>query len=172
MINHRLDSRKLSAYWIGDRVVLKKSGRQGTFEGISAGGKARIKVGDKVILTTADNINEIKEVTSKSLNLEEEEKVHHHGFQEFVPEIDLHIEVLDPTLKNQVPQMILSRQVSACRDYIARAISLRRREITIIHGKGMGQLKLEVESLLAGFDEVIDMRSTHDGGATIVFLRY
>jgi len=68
--------------------------------------------------------------------------------------------------------MIINKQVSACKDYLDKAISLRRREVTIIHGKGLGQLKLEVQTLLKTYDEVQYTSLIHNGGATLVGFRY
>jgi len=167
-----LASKKLSDYWIGDRVILKKSGRRGTFEGIAGSGKARIKVKGKIILSAADNIEELEEENTRKLAFPEEKKITHKDLQGFNPEIDLHIDVLDPTLKNAMPQMIVNKQVSACKNHIEQALSLGRREVTIIHGKGLGQLKLEVDSLLASYDEVLYSKVIHQGGATVVGFRW
>ena len=163
--------KRLSEYWVGDRVLLKKSLRAGTFEGLTPSGKARIKVSGKIILSTADNLEELKEENPKKISLSAEEVTDHPTPKDFNPEIDLHIEVLDPTLVQRMPHMILSKQISACKAHIERALALRRREITIIHGKGKGQLKLEVDSLLASYDEVLYTRVIHQGGATSVGLR-
>ncbi len=171
-MNQELKTKELSEYWIGDRVKLKESNRTGTFEGISPSGKAQIKVDEKIILSAADNIEELEEEDTRKLAFPEEKKVDHVDVQQFNPEIDLHIEVLDPTLKNEIPQMIINKQVSACKNHIEQAISLGRREITIIHGKGLGQLKLEVDSLLASYDQVLYTKVIHQGGATAVGFKW
>jgi len=157
-MNQELKTKELSEYWIGDRVKLKESNRTGTFEGISPSGKAQIKVDEKIILSAADDFEKLEEEDTRKLAFPEEKKVDHIDVQQFNPEIDLHIEVLDPTLKNEIPQMIINKQ--------------GRREITIIHGKGLGQLKLEVDSLLASYDQVLYTKVIHQGGATAVGFKW
>jgi len=167
-----LESKKLSDYWIGDDVMLKKSGRKGTFEGIHSSGKARIKIESGIILSNADNIVEIDlEPTSHSpIDIEERDVA--TTKTTFKNEIDLHKDALGLDSNNHIPLMILQKQVAACREYVNQAISLYRREVTIIHGKGTGQLKLEVENLLKEYDEVQYTQSIHEGGALLVGFRY
>jgi len=165
-------NKPLSEYWIGDHVILKKSGRRGTFAGIAPSGKARIKVGEKHILCSSQNIEEyFPAQPSKQVNLPNDSPSW-ISKNEFPEEIDLHIEHIYPDLQHDMPQMIINKQLSICKDYLDQAIALRKEKVTIIHGKGRGQLKLEVAALLADLHEVFDTDTVHDGGATAVWLRY
>lgn len=163
--------KELADYWVGDAVLLVKSGRHGTFEGVHSSGKARIRVGNKIILSAPHNILELKEEKKRpAIHLQEEvrKSLDRRSFENT---IDLHAEELDSSLVNQAPQMIIQKQVRACKEFIEHAIQLKRTEITIIHGKGKGQLRLEVEHLLGQYDEVVFHSSIHDGGATLVRLK-
>lgn len=162
--------KELTDFWIGDRVRLVKSGRQGTFEGVHPSGKARVKIGDRIILSSSHNIIEVEEEKKRpDIHLQEEGSK--YSGKSFDTTIDLHAEVLDSSLVHQAPQMIIQKQVRACKEFIEFAIQLKRAEITIIHGKGEGQLRLEVEHLLGQYDEVVFHSLIHDGGATLARLK-
>ena len=164
---------KINDLWIGDLVRLKKSGRVGKFEGVHLSGKVRVRIDSKIILTKSTNLEKVDEAhlektvdRPKSYN---ERKMNQKRFQN---SIDLHIEKLQPSLSNELPQMILNKQIAACRAYIEEAIELRRMQVTIIHGKGAGQLKLEVQMILQERPEVQYYDLINDGGATLVGFQY
>ena len=87
-------------------------------------------------------------------------------------EIDLHIESLNPSLAHEAPQMILNHQIKRCKAFIESIISVKVSPVTIVHGKGKGQLKLEVEYLLSQYEEYQHSIPTNDGGASQIWFKY
>ncbi len=158
--------------WIGDTVILIKSGRIGKYEGLGKNNKLRINIGHKIVISTISNIapytpaerDIVKEFTKKHLSVEKPtaKKV---GRQTI---LDLHIEVLNPNLKNQRPERIVQVQIDAAKSFIENAISKNYHSIQIIHGKGLGVLKSEIIHLLSLYDEVKISVPINDGGATEV----
>ena len=164
---------RIEDLWIGDLVRLKKSGRIGKFEGEHPSGRARISIDSKIILSSVANLESINESQLEERTHEDKiEKKKQPSFQKFEDTIDLHIEKLQPSLRNEIPQMIINKQVAACRAYLQQAIELKRSQVVIIHGKGEGQLKLEVEMILKELSEVQYFDIIHDGGATLVGFQY
>lgn len=51
----------LKELWVGESILIITSGKHGKFEGINNEGKARIRVGDKILLIKADNLDIIPE---------------------------------------------------------------------------------------------------------------
>ena len=86
--------------------------------------------------------------------------------------LDLHIEKLAPHLQGKQVELILQKQLKQARDFIEKAISRRQFQITIIHGKGTGALKMEIENLLEDYREVFFKKQVNDGGAIEVLFRY
>ncbi len=161
-----------SEFWIGDKVRIISSAKDGIFEGISSDGRARIKWNNKILLTKRKNLQAIQDPKPKKVILDSI-VASNKGIKsrDFNPTLDLHIEVLNPSLTNEIPQIILNHQVQQCEEHIDRAISLNLTTVKIIHGKGTGQLKKEVEHLIAMNDSVKFGIPQHDGGATEVWLK-
>ncbi|MFT4566032.1 MAG: dsDNA-specific endonuclease/ATPase MutS2 [Saprospiraceae bacterium] len=159
-------------FWVGDKVRIIASGKEGVFEGISSDGRARIKWNNKILLTKIQNLQAIQESKPKKIILDSI-IASSKGMKsrDFNSTLDLHIEVLNPRLANEIPQIILNHQVQRCEEHIDRAISLNLTSVKIIHGKGTGQLKKEVEHLIAMNDSVRFGIPQHDGGATEVWLK-
>ncbi len=158
---------KLDDLWIGDKVLLKKSGRVGTFEGVK-NGKVRVKCADKIVVTPVVNLDIYieKEVTPDfSLDVEIYPKPSRPD-----PVIDLHIENLNPWLKNNRPERIIDYQIAAARNYIDLIIEFNMLRAEIIHGKGEGILKSEVHHLLSMRSEVKHFVLMNDGGSTEILL--
>ena len=156
--------------WIGDRVRLIKSGTVGFYEGMNKKGKARIRVEEKILLTSHDNllIENAPEPPPK-VDLTDQVK-----YTPSTPayEIDLHIEILDPKMEQAPPEQILLKQIRACTDFLENAVGQRFSFVRIIHGLGTGQLKREVEHILAGIEEVRTTSLVNNGGATDVSFTY
>ncbi|MGK0316537.1 MAG: dsDNA-specific endonuclease/ATPase MutS2 [Saprospiraceae bacterium] len=139
----------ISELWIGDLLRLKKSGRVGKFAGISPNQKIKVKVEGKVILTTPGNLEHAPDNHSDT----EEQFIPRPTFTTQTPKplnsvIDLHIEILSPSLTNARAERIIDFQVNAAQAFIEDAIAQRLPKIEIIHGKGAGVLKMEVEHLI------------------------
>ena len=164
----------LSELWIGDTVKLRSSGKVGTYVGTNAKGRPRVRIGDKVVLTRPNNIDTYEEPIKDAAELElepiESSKVSNAAY--LPREIDLHIESLNPSLAHEAPQMILNHQIKRCKAFIESIITVKVSPVTIVHGKGKGQLKLEVEYLLSQYDEYQHSVPTNDGGASQIWFKY
>lgn len=165
----------LEDLWIGDTVRIKSSYKVGTYEGLAKDKRARIKYHDKILLVRQDNVeryiipdNKVIPTFKDLPDIRVSKVKKAVGFK---PEIDLHIETLNPTLENEAPQIILNHQIVKCKTFVEKAISLNIKILTIIHGKGTGQLKREVDFILSHFDEVRYTLPKHNGGATEVWLK-
>lgn len=165
---------KVEDLWIGDTIRIRSSLKVGTYEGLSKDGRIRVKHHGKILLVQRDNIESYhfpeapRTIDLHTLSSVAENLVAKKAKFENV--IDLHIETLNPTLENEAPQIILNHQIVKCKEFIEEAIKLKVRIFTIIHGKGKGQLKLEVDFLLTHYPEVNYHIPKHNGGATEVWL--
>lgn len=170
----------LKTLWIGDRVLLKSSGREGRFEGVNADGRARIKVGQTIIITGAANLETIPEqeiFPDIDAFLQEDAKNNIADQVKFKKVnvytdcvLDLHIEKLAPDMKNDSSGRILEFQLRESEKFLKEAISRGNPHITIIHGKGQGVLKEAIEHQLKLFTEVKITFSKNGGGAVEVWL--
>ncbi|HMQ07752.1 MAG TPA: Smr/MutS family protein [Saprospiraceae bacterium] len=162
-------------YWIGDWVLLKKSGRIGKYEGLNKEGKAIVKLEDKKVYSSLKNIEPYhwEEAASMELNEWEDERPK----STFTPlnlnsekdRIDLHIDQLNPAMKNALPAIILEYQIRKCRSFLKDALNHREKIITIIHGKGNGVLREAVHHVISEFPEVRFTMFQSDGGSTEVW---
>ncbi|HMR89391.1 MAG TPA: Smr/MutS family protein [Saprospiraceae bacterium] len=166
----------LKTLWIGDRVEVLSSSNQGKFEGISKDGRARVRIGDKIFLVTADNLKTITEAEYFP-DIHEFLKNDNSEAKKVVPlkikfdhTLDLHLEKLAPHMQNELPARILEFQVQKSEVFIREAISKKYPHITIIHGKGAGVLKEQIEAQLKGFPQVRFTFSKNGGGAVEVWL--
>ncbi|MGE5355351.1 MAG: Smr/MutS family protein [Deltaproteobacteria bacterium] len=160
-------------FWIGDQVKMISSGRTGVYEGIQDG-KARVRTGNKFILTSHKNLEKLPE---KEIEIDIFDEVADYSAiklskEKFKNQIDLHIEKLDPGKQNHLPEMILDFQLKSAREYIEKAISKRIFSVLIIHGKGNGALRLEIEHLLGDFPQVFYYSVINEGGATEIIFKY
>lgn len=160
----------LNDLWIGDKLILLRSKRVGTFAGLN-GNRARMEVDGKILLVRANNL-EVYVEAEKPVTLSfEDEKSSPLDFHEMPTSIDLHINVLAPHLENQLPVRILSHQLDALEAYLEKAMANGLRIITVIHGKGTGALKTEVHHILKSKDYVRFFYDSNDGGATEIHMK-
>ncbi len=156
--------------WIGEKVRVISSGRIGTYEGISKKkGKIRVRSGDKIYIASAKNVELYNEVDQNDLNLEEEELTQ---VQDIPSELDLHINVLAPHLEHANPIQILDFQIRKAKEFLALAYEKRKYSVTLIHGKGTGQLRNEVLHLLKENPTVQFYKEVNNGGAQEVLFNY
>lgn len=156
--------------WIGDLVVLKKSGRIGKFNGRSGHKKVRVKIGEKNVITPIGNI----ELAPEGSTIDTYDYSHRPTIKKQTPTtlsdtIDLHMEVLNPSMINSRPERIIDFQVKAAEDFIQKSIETGTKQILIIHGKGEGVLKSEINHLLSLNDAVQFTFDKNNGGATEVW---
>jgi len=158
--------------WIGDLLRLKKSGRIGKFDGRSGHKKVRVKIGTKTVITPITNI----EYAPEGAQVDNTDFSHRPQKAEtpkpssLLDTIDLHIEVLNPSLQYGRVERIVDFQVKAAKDFIEESIDNGTKKIIIIHGKGEGVLKSEILHLLSLYDEVQFTFEKNNGGATEVWL--
>ena len=83
--------------------------------------------------------------------------------------IDLHIELLNPSLRHAEPAQILVHQLSRLRAFIDKAIAQHLGRVTVIHGRGEGVLRLEVLKYLDSVSHVRRIEEASHGGAVVVY---
>lgn len=163
----------INELWIGDLVQILSSGKQGKFMGKSKDGRARVAFQDKILLVKGSNLQTYEEVIPDDLEglIENDVPKTTSTTTKFNPILDLHIEKLNPTIRNSQPEHILNFQLKTCENFIEKAIELGKSNITIIHGRGSGRLKAEVIHLLGYYDRVMMIESANNGGAQVVLLK-
>ena len=162
-------------YWIGDLIKIKSTGHIGKFEGFTASGNLKIKVGSHFVeVTKADTeIYEEPEEDDPALEFTEDQNTSSLEDElNFSAVLDLHIESLDPSRTNEDPRVIKSFQLKKCEAFIQTAIKMKAPQITIIHGKGTGSLKAEVLHLLSHTHEVFIIQEISNGGAQECIMKY
>ncbi len=158
--------------WIGERLRLIDSGQIGYFEGISSEG---------LIILSVDHI--IRRVKPENLQLAPEEKIDlelsfndefkedsFKNFKSISNTIDLHIETLDPSLMNAQSERILRRQIEAFHIFMKSSIQFNLPHLLIIHGKGEGVLRQEIQFLLKSVYKAKIISTTNQDGATEVWM--
>lgn len=96
-------------------------------------------------------------------------------YASFVPEIDLHIEMLHENPTKLTPAEIVAVQIKAFEHFINKAIRLNVPKVYIIHGVGTGKLKDMVSARLRRNDHILMFKNQYHEkygwGATEVWLR-
>ena len=168
--------------WIGDLLRSLKSGRVGKYEG-DKDGKARVLIEDKIYLIPFSRLEKLSEEEAAEYRLEQlkepkvkKKKINDSGDNSPVSDqtnsLDLHIDKLAPHLEGKQPELIIIRQVEAAKAFIEKAIKKRQYSIILIHGKGSGALKMEIDHLLKNYKEVHFTKEVNNGGGTEVYFRY
>jgi len=169
----------LDDLWVGDWLLIKSKNLKGTFEGLEDG-YALVKVEEKLYKVNDDNL-ELTEapIVKDKYKVETDNAkvvINHEPINIAVDKsnaintIDLHIEKLAPDFQFNFDE--LSFQVRTCDTFIKKSINLGLDVITIIHGKGKGVLKKEIESLLEKYGDYVSVKtSVNQGGAIEVWLK-
>lgn len=158
----------ISELWIGDLLRLKKSGRIGKFAGISSEQKVKVKIEGKIILTTPGNLEHAPDNQSdNSIDFIERPSYTKQDPKPLNSILDLHLESLNPSMINARPERIIDYQVSEAENFIKEAIEKRLPKIEIIHGKGAGVLKMEVEHLLHLYDDHVKAKFPINAGGAV-----
>lgn len=79
----------------------------------------------------------------------------------FNPEIDLHIEKLDPSAIKRPNSEIIRIQLGHCDDFLAKAIRLGVERVFLIHGVGKGRLRDAIASRLIQMPEVTSFKNEY-----------
>lgn len=158
----------LEELWIGDLLQILSSGKVGKYEGTSESGQALVRHGQQLLYA---NANDLRKYTppakDEPLVFEEIEQDSPRVINDV---IDLHIEVLNPTLINELPERIRDHQIQAFEEYLEALKSSVVNEATIIHGKGKGVLKAEILSRIKHDKSIMRYEEVHNGGATRILI--
>lgn len=135
-----------------------------------------IKVGDSSAINQASKFSDIEiakvqKVTKNKHRVNIEKKSRK---EEFVLEVDLHIEKLVKSFKHMTNFDILNLQVDTARGQLEFAIKNRIPRVVFIHGMGEGVLKEELDFLLGRYSEITFQDANYRKyglGATEVFLK-
>jgi hypothetical protein len=160
------------SFWIGEKVILKKSGRAGVIAEVRKDGKIKVKVDEKFILTHASNIsvqNE-EEFTFPDWVFEQNQSSVPFVVKNTEDIIDLHIEILEPSMANQNAVNILRFQLGKCRVFLGQKIQQKRSIAYIICGKGEGVLREEVKNLAKNEFGARFIIEKNDGGMLEIWL--
>jgi DNA-nicking Smr family endonuclease len=164
----------LSELWIGDPVWIRSKAVKGIFEGIVDENKAKIKAQGAYFIVDAFDISLFHEKA-----ITEEPEDHHLNqvkktkeWSSFETTLDLHTEKLELSEADLISSQILDIQIRRCRSFIKKAIELKISRIIIIHGKGKGILKEEIQHLVSEFPEVSFTFPVHQEGGLEVLLNY
>lgn len=176
---------------IGDKVSVLDD----DFSGVVVGFK-----GDQILIETQDGFkmaysenelikiqdnNDLKSFTSSyaiSQILKEKEIPKKRSFEkekksrkdEFVLEVDLHIEKLVPSKRGMSNFDILNMQMETAKRQLDFAIKNRMPKVVFIHGVGEGVLKSELDFLLARYDGISFQDANYQKyglGATEVYIK-
>lgn len=158
--------------WIGDLLQLKKSGKVGKFAGLRSDGKLRIKVNEKIIITTLSNVDIYIEKEEKEIILFDDMPPITSSPKPPNNTIDLHVNVLAPHLEGQPASRILDYQMEAFHSFVKSSYKRRMVSVLIIHGKGEGVLRTEIQYHLKSDERVKFIFDRNDGGATEVFFNH
>lgn len=167
----------LNDYWIGDHVRVVSKDLIGRYAGEDASGKALVNYNNEIIIVNADDLELYVEpepvIELLDIDLEPVKGIQPLQKQKLISHvIDLHYNVLAPERYQGNPhENILEFQIQKCKEFIEFSLQRRVGYIQIIHGKGQGILKAEVEKLLRSFDQVRFSHNTPDGGGLEVFLK-
>lgn len=176
---------------IGDKVTLVDDSFSGTVKGftkdkilIETSEGFEIEFNESELIKTGDfkdlgsfisnqNISSVlkeKEVPKKRSFVREKKS----RKDDFVLEIDLHIEKLVPNKRGMSNYDILTLQTETAKRHIDFAIKNRIQKIVFIHGVGEGVLKAELDFLLGRYDGIVfgdaDYRK-YGLGATEVYVK-
>ncbi len=147
-----------SSWWIGEPLEIISSGVKVRYHGPGSPGNILIRMPDGTIteapLPDIRESQEEQEPAKWFEDLMSEKEDNLAESIEFRDQLDLHYEALMQNHAHPASQSILEFQLEICRQFIQEAIRLKRPYIRIIHGRGAGILKKEVETLLNNYPEV------------------
>ena len=161
----------LDELWVGDFLRVRSSGQIGRFEAIK-GQLVRIKLEKGYLDVEKEDIEPADDphVVSSQTAIYDKKSVKEETSSFNGSSIDLHIEVLNPHMIDALPERIRDFQIEQCKAFLQYAITKRYASIEIIHGKGTGLLKKEIQHLLKLEPAVTFFLEKNQGGSTEVWL--
>lgn len=155
--------------WIGERLRIKSSGQIGTFEGIVTDQIIKLKTAHQVIQIQLHQLELAEEeITDNSIFFDQDTELKKKDKTQ--NSIDLHIEILAPNLSNARPERILLQQLRSFEIFMQKAIHNKLPHLIIIHGKGEGILRTEIQLKLKQQFNAKIIQSINDDGATEVWM--
>lgn len=162
--------------WIGDWLMIKSNGIKGQFNGLDEKGNIliRTKDQDKIFVLSSDiekipdEQDVLVEIHNESIHEKEQDTEYADDFGDT---LDLHYEELIQ-LYPHLSGSKLEFQVDVCTRFIKSAIHSRLPNIQIIHGRGQGILKNEVEYLLKQYNEITIISSNPNLASVDAWLNY
>lgn len=158
--------------WVGDLLKIISTGKIGSFEGVGKDGMLKLKDNKEIFWAKSNDVEEVEERETKAVEIEDEPFMESNKTLYFDTTLDLHIEVLKPDLQHARAEQILNYQLRATKFYVEKALFLRKHKVLIIHGKGVGLLKLEIEQILKSIAAVSQTIEKNNGGAVEVYFKY
>lgn len=162
--------------WIGDWLMIKSTGLKGQFHGRDELGNVIIKTKDhnKIIALSSDieKIPDVQDVLVEMINSPIRERERETEFvDDFGDTLDLHYEELTQLFPH-LSGSKLEFQLAICTRFIKSAIHSRLPNIQIIHGRGQGILKNEVERLLKQYGEITIISSNPNLASVDAWMNY
>jgi len=161
--------------WIGDRLLVKSINETGKFEGITANGNLIIQLNIGTVEVTQNDVTlapDESKPTTVYFAEDDDKKNNPVKKTPFKNKLDLHFESLMANQSKSNFKNILSHQIAECRKFIQQAIKRKEAFVTIIHGKGEGILKKEIEKLLVEYeDSIFTQKTENQGGAITVYFK-
>jgi dsDNA-specific endonuclease/ATPase MutS2 len=176
---------------VGDRVAVLDDSFNGRVKSIK-GGRVSIETPEGFVLEFNENelvkISDTEELKSlfagRSVGsiLKEKEEPKKRSFvkekksrkDDFVLEVDLHIEKLVPSKRGMSNYDILTLQTETAKRQLEFAIKNRMPKVVFIHGVGEGVLKAELDFLLGRYDGITFQDADYQKyglGATEVYIK-
>ncbi|WP_130736281.1 Smr/MutS family protein [Flavobacterium sp. J27] len=175
---------------IGDKVAVLDEAIEGVVTKINTEGITITTSDDFILQFKAEELVKINKesltnlFSSKSIAqvLSEKEEPEKRSFSkekkskkdDFVLEVDLHIEKLVPSAKGMSNFDILNIQIDTAKGQLDFAIKNRMQKLVFIHGVGEGVLKSELEFLLRRYEQITFQEASfqkYGFGATEVYIK-
>lgn len=138
----------LKDLWIGELLHIKGTKIVGTFEGLESEHIVLVKINHQIKKFVSDQLELVEDSHDSSPDISDiivPEKTKSNFILNNT--IDLHIEILNPSLINQSPERILAYQLKAVEEFITLHKNRKTDYVIIIHGKGEGFLRNQVHEL-------------------------
>ncbi len=158
----------LKQLWVGDVLQVISTGIVGKYESHKGSSVLLNCKGNKIKVSATDL--KLYKAPKQNVELVFDDDSNSNTLSKINDSIDLHIEKLAPHMQNQAQARILDFQIEKAKSFVQEAINQRRFQILIIHGKGSGLLKAEINEMLKDFDKVRYTFEKNKGGATEVWL--
>ena len=162
--------------WIGDWLMIKSTGLKGQFNGLDQHRNVIIKTKDhnKLVVLSSD-IEKIPDETDVKLDISNdlipEKELESETTDDFGDTLDLHYEALIQTYPH-LSGSKLEFQLDICTRFIKSAIHSRLPNFQIIHGRGQGILKSEVERLLKQYSQITIISSNPNLASVDAWMNY